>query len=328
MRRVSPIVRTAASIRLWTGFQALRERQMNGAMILVYHGIAKKLRHDELDTYQITQSELRRHIRYLKSFTDVVPLSELLQSRECMFATKQRAAAITFDDALVSQVTLAADVMSELNVPWSIAVPAGLVEQQQPVWTNWVRMMSSFLPADLRPIVGGCSLDMATLANSGAGLINHLMHKVTSEQRDQEVLELQDSVGLDRIRDAIKADGRFLTATWTQLRDVLATRCEILGHGWSHRPHNPLICEKDQVTEIVESRKLIEQELRIAPVCFAYPHGITNDTSAKLLAQSGYEFALSTRASWFTKVDRWNVPRFDGEYSLNVLRRHLTWRRE
>jgi peptidoglycan/xylan/chitin deacetylase (PgdA/CDA1 family) len=327
MRRVSPIVRAAASIRSWTGLQALRERQMNGAMILVYHGVAQRLRHDDLDTYQITQSELRRHVRYLKSFTDVVPVCDLLRSGEESIRTKQRVAAITFDDALLSQVTLAADVMSELQVPWSIAVPAGLVEGQQPVWTNLVRMLVPFLSGDRRPIVGGQLLDSELLVNSGSLLIHHLMHHVTSEQRDQQIQEFQHSVGVDRFQDAISSDGRFRMATWAQLRAVRGAGCNILGHGWSHRPHNSLISEKHRVTEILESRQLIEQRLGIAPDCFAYPHGITSDASAALLAQSGYEFALSTKASWFTTVDRWNVPRFDGEYSLNVLRRHLTWRR-
>ena len=327
MRRASALVRTAALIRSWTGLQAHRERQMHGAMILVYHGVAQTLRDDELDTYQITQSELRRHVRYLKSFADVIPISELLKNADRLFSAKQRVAAITFDDALLSQVTLAADVMSDRNVPWSIAVPAGLVEYQQPVWTNWVRIMIKFLPADQRPLIGGHCLDHTMLQNSGSRLIHHLMHHVTSEQRDQQIQELQDSVGTEKIMEAIRNDGRFLMATWPQLGKVMETQCEILAHGWNHRPHNPLITDSDRVTEIVESRRLIEQKLGVSPAGFAYPHGITSAASASLLAQSGYQFALSTKASWFTAVDHWNVPRFDGEYPLNVLRRHLTRRR-
>ena len=327
MRRVSALVRTAALIRSWTGLQAWRERHMRGALILVYHGVANKLHNDQLDTYQITQAELRRHVRYLKSFVDVIPISELLKNSDSLFAAKQRVAAITFDDALLSQVTLAADVMSDLNVPWSIAVPAGLVQHQQPVWTNWVRMMIGFLPADQRPLIGGHCLDHAMLQNSGSRLIHHLMHHVTSAQRDQQIQELQESIGSEKIMEAIRNDGRFLMATWSQLGKVMNAQCEILAHGWNHRPHNLLITESDRVTEIVESRRLIEQKLGVSPAVFAYPHGITSAASASLLAQSGYQFALSTKASWFTTVDRWNVPRFDGEYSLNVLRRHLTWRR-
>ena len=327
MRRVSSIVRVATFVRSWSGLQAWRERRMRGALILVYHGVAKKLRHDDLDSYVISQAELRRHVRYIKSLTDVIHLRDLLKNPEAGVARKQRIAAITFDDALVSQLTLAADVMTDLKVPWSIAVPAGLVEDQHPVWTNWVRVMARFLPADRRAIAGGQVLDQALLEKSGSSLIHHLMHHVTSEQRDRQIQELQDSVGVNRIRDAIMADGRFVMATWSQLRAVLGTGCEILSHGWSHRPHNSFICESDRVTEIVRSRYLIEQRLGVAPIGFAYPHGITSDTSAALLAKSGYEFALSTRGSWITSLDRWNVPRFDGEYPLHVLRRHLTWPR-
>jgi peptidoglycan/xylan/chitin deacetylase (PgdA/CDA1 family) len=327
MHRVSPVSRAVASLRSWTGLQALRERQLSGGLILVYHGVAEKLRNDELDTYQITQSELRRHVRYLKSFADVIPVSDLLRQGEQILASRQRVAAITFDDALVSQVTLAADVMSELKVAWSIAVSAGLVEDQCPVWTNWVRMMTRFLSADDRPLIGGQSLDHAMLQNSGSRLIHHLMHHVTSAQRDQQIRELQESLGAEKIMEKVRLDGRFLTATWRQLSDVLGAGCEILSHGWSHRPHNSLICENDRVTEILESRMLIKRRLGIAPVVFAYPHGTTNEQSAALMEKSGYEFAVSTKASWFAKVDRWSVPRFDGEYSLNVLRRHLTWRR-
>jgi peptidoglycan/xylan/chitin deacetylase (PgdA/CDA1 family) len=300
---------------------------MSGALILVYHGVTRRLRNDDLDIYQILQSELRRHVRHLKSFTDIIPLRQLLKDPEVTVAKKRRVAAITFDDALVSQLTLAAEVMADLQVPWSIAVPAGLVEEQHPVWTNWVRVMARFLRADLRPIVGGQVLNQALLEKSGSLLIHHLIHHVTSEQRDRQIQELQDSVGVDRIRDEIIADGRFVMATWSQLRSALGSGCEILSHGWSHRPHNSLICENDRVSEIVNSRQLIEQRLGAETIGFAYPHGITSESSAALLAESGYEFAVSTRGSWFTKVDRWNVPRFDGEYSLNVLRRHLTWRR-
>lgn len=327
MRDPSSIVRAVALLRSWTGLQAWRERRMHGALILVYHGVAQKLRHDDLDTYQITQSELRRHVRYLKSFTDVVPLSDLLKNENDVPRTKRRVSAITFDDALVSQATLAAEVMSELQVPWSIAVPAGLVEEQQPVWTNLVRMAVRFLPRDLRPIVGGKVLDLASLEKSGSRLIHRLMHHVTSEQRDQQIHDLLGYAGAERIREAIRDDGRFQTATWPQLRAVLGAGCEILGHGWHHRPHNALLSEIDREWEITKSRQLIEQRLGIAPLGFAYPHGITSDASSMVLAQAGYEYALSTRACWFTKVDRWNVPRFDGEYPLEILRRHLTCHR-
>ncbi len=222
MRISPPIVRTAALLRSLTGLQRLRERKMKGAVIMVYHGVVNQLRNDPLDTYQITRTELAKHVRYLKSFTDVVSLPDLLSSLEENLKSKQRLSAITFDDALESQTSLAAEVMVEMQVPWSIAVPAGLVEKHQTVWTNLLRLIVRFLPCDSRAIVGGKRLDHTMLADCGAGLVSHLMHHVSSHDRDMQMHDLLQSVGPpQRIEEEISADGRFKIASWTKLRQAL-----------------------------------------------------------------------------------------------------------
>jgi peptidoglycan/xylan/chitin deacetylase (PgdA/CDA1 family) len=317
--------RMAAWVRVLSGVQRWHESKVSGCAVIVYHGVSNALRNDALDTYEVTTDLLDQQIRYLKRLAEIVPLSHLLLDTNNVLRHTKRAVSLTFDDALVSQVTHAAEVVSVHKVPWSIAVPTGLVNDFGIVWTNEARLISQNLVNTKEwELECGFKITPKCLERRGKLLVSRLMHDTSSQQRRLIMNELRQRVGESTLLEKIHKEGRFLLASWSQLEEQKRNRCEFLAHGVHHLPHNATLTEEDRKTEIQEAKRMMETHLGVSPVGFAFPHGMPDAKSNALLLESGYRFAMTTRAGWFRcNAQVWEIPRFDGEYSLPIFRRHL-----
>jgi poly-beta-1,6-N-acetyl-D-glucosamine N-deacetylase len=106
----------------------------NQAVILQYHHISSSTPRST----SVTADEFRMHMTFLRDngFT-ILPLPEILNALKAGTTLPDKAAAITFDDAYISVYTAAFPLLRELNWPFTVFIPSGLVGSNPRLYTNW-----------------------------------------------------------------------------------------------------------------------------------------------------------------------------------------------
>jgi peptidoglycan/xylan/chitin deacetylase (PgdA/CDA1 family) len=299
----------------------------------MYHGVVSRDRDRLLDQYAIDVQSFRSHLAFLRQRSEVVPLSRIIECVSSGAPVPRAWVAITLDDALASQVTTAAEALAAQGMPWALAAPAGLIETGRSVWTYEFRFLllecwpepTLPWPSEGRPDLPARSV--TERREAVRAVLPHLF-EIPDDRRAAYLEQLIDRAGRAEFLRRLAEDGRFVLATWAQLRSMRDSGVEVLSHGWHHRPQNPSMRREALVEEIERSRALLGQRLGVSPAGFALPHGARAGATDEMITAAGYKFCLSSRPERVTGVDRLrDVPRFSAEYPLAVLRRNLVQHR-
>lgn len=80
--------------------------------------------------------------------------------------------------------------------------------------------------------------------------------------------------------------------TWEQVKDMQNNGWDIYPHGMTH-PNLSKLSAEQQTSEIVQSRKLIEEKLGTTADVFCYPYGLYNKDTLKIMKQHHYKLAFT-----------------------------------
>jgi glycosyltransferase involved in cell wall biosynthesis len=130
--------------------------------------------------------------------------------------------------------------------------------------------------------------------------------------------------GEQRFCQRLNDDARYRLASWDQLRQIQSHGVELLAHGWHHLPQNTGLSEFEMRQEVDQPRKSMQANLGVSPQGFVFPHGRQIPDSCRIIQDAGYEFGLATQPGRVVGSSAiCQLPRYDGEHSLTILRRHL-----
>lgn len=87
---------------------------------------------------------------------------------------------------------------------------------------------------------------------------------------------------------------------WGQIREMCNNGISFGAHTMTH-PDLTALSEKEAFCEIQKSKGLIEKKLEKKVISFAYPYGLYNNKTIRLLEQCNFEFACSTRSGFNRK---------------------------
>ncbi|WP_281886424.1 polysaccharide deacetylase family protein [Paenibacillus sp. YYML68] len=79
---------------------------------------------------------------------------------------------------------------------------------------------------------------------------------------------------------------------WEQVEEMKKAGWDIQPHGMTH-PRLPELTSEQQKTEILESRRLIEEKLGTTANVFCYPYGEYNKTTLTILKEAGFTYAFT-----------------------------------
>jgi len=318
-------------LRILTGWQARVECAMSGATILAYHSVIDRLRGDGLEEYVVTQQQLDSHIRFFKQRGQILALQELVDLVGKQQPLPNPVYVLTFDDALQCQLTYAKQVLDSHQVPWTLGIPAGLVERGRSVWSYELRYLIRHCWNRSRlPTPKGIPAELASSSfqdrrKATQIIFGQLMNECSVTERLEYVERLIDLVGSKMFFPRFANDPRFRMADWTILRDAANPLLEFASHGWDHVPHQAAVDQSILQKEVFDSRDVIANRLGFSPHTFVFPHGISTSNSDVAVRKAGYRCCLTTRSARVTSnVDLMRMPRFNAEYSLPILRRHLS----
>jgi peptidoglycan/xylan/chitin deacetylase (PgdA/CDA1 family) len=242
-------------VALWHAAGFAARRSASPARILMFHG-----------TPRSQARELERQLRYLARHFQIGKLDEVCEG-------KPGAIALTFDDGLRSNVTVAYPILKKLGIPATFFVCPKLVDERRWLWTHEARARLHRLGVQPDAIeqlmVRVKAMDLDTRA--------------AVERRLEE--ETPDFAPTPEEREAYEL------ASWEELRALDPQVVAIGSHTMTHPILSTLTHEQAQA-EIRDSRAVLERRLGREVELFCYPNGAA-DENILALARSTYRIAVT-----------------------------------
>lgn len=236
-----------------------------------------------------------RQVRFLRRWTNVVPLRSALADLAAGRPLPPRAVAMTFDDGYLDNATFAAPLLHQHRLSATFfLVPEFLAGTADAWWESLSRAVAQANVPSLR--WNGQQYDLATAQTrrAAADALADSLKTVDSRTRANAVEELARRLG----SGGAGAPPR-LFMNWDEA-DALPG----LGHDiGSHTCTHPILSREtaaDQTRELTASREALEARFGRPVDVLAFPNGRRQDYSdgtLELVRAAGYQFAVTTRSA-------------------------------
>ena len=278
---------------------------------LFFHGVARQIRDPRIQINQHSAEALRRIARSLKENFDVLPLAALGDvSRAPDKHTK--AVFLMSDDGYANTLTVAADILEEFKLPWTLFLSTQHIETGEWNPLTLARLFFFYAPAALYSL-GGFDVelggDRTELASQAIAKLRAQPAEQTRAVFDAMRKALMDARLGHLFEDFASED--FLN--WDQAAELARRGVEIGAHAHWHWPMNGAQSVDTLREQAMRPKELITRKLGACRY-FAYPFGNTADVSRearRAVRDAGYEAAFTTLSGTLDGTqDRWLLPRY------------------
>lgn len=248
-------------------------------IILAFHTVAD----DELAVYpaNVMPTAVFRRILGLieRAGRRVVSLQSLIEEPGGI-ADAPATLALTFDDGYRGCLETVAPMLLRREWPASFFVCPGFIDRGEPKWDD--------------------------LLSLGSDTFDKRLLRAPRRQVDAALAALTNETELRR-----RCEAELLS--WEGLRRLHQLGFSVQSHGLGHY-FLPAQSRAQQETELVESKRRLEEELDSPVEHLAYPFGFPgcfDETTKRLARKAGYEAAFTSGDRYATdRADRFEIPRF------------------
>ena len=272
------VCRAPLALAYWTGVAGQALRETMSPRILMWHGLPTR-----------SAAQFERELRFLRRNFDVVPLDTLVDGLVERSARLTGKVALTFDDGLRNNVTVAYPILKRLGLCATFFVCPQLAETRQWLWNHEVRQRLKRLDAAA----------LARLARSlghdgaeGEGLVDWMKKSPLAERRRAEAQVRRATAGFEPTPEE-RED--FDIAGWADLSSLDPDVITIGSHTLTH-PILPSLAPEELEREVGESRMALEDRLQRPVELFAYPNGDQN-AAVRACARRHYRSAVTALPS-------------------------------
>jgi peptidoglycan/xylan/chitin deacetylase (PgdA/CDA1 family) len=274
--------------------------------------------------------QFERHLTVLRERYQVVPLPQLVEELASGIFSSPRQIAITFDDGYQDNHKFVLPILKRFNVRASFFLIAEGIGSTQEFW--WHR---------LERIIRRCSMDSLLFDQTRYPLTTPTDRRNTilflfsalrdlyGEEKERMLAKLSRMAGVE---DGPPNEDNFLMS-WDQVFDMVRAGMHIGSHTCTH-PRLSCLPHPQLVRELAESRRVLEEQLRISVTAIAYPYGHradVPDTIGMVAKSAGYHYGLSTETGINRRgrdpfmLRRLNVSGWDSEeFAFRIAREFLS----
>jgi peptidoglycan/xylan/chitin deacetylase (PgdA/CDA1 family) len=260
------------------------------ARILLFHGTPRR-----------ASGAFERQLRWLKRRFQIVPLRSLISATANGDGGLARKVALTFDDGLRSNLTVAYPILHKLAIPATFFVCPGLVDRAAWLWNHEARQR-------MRRLDAAACRELATEWDAP--------HEVEPFIDWMKTLELARRKRVEaRLREATPGFAptpaereAFDVASWEELRKLDPAVVAIGSHTVTHAIL-PAATPEELEAEVRDSRRLLERGLQRPVELFAYPNGAYN-APVEACVRKHYRAAVTAARGWVLRgADAHRLPR-------------------
>jgi peptidoglycan/xylan/chitin deacetylase (PgdA/CDA1 family) len=308
--KASEILRRAAR---WVPGATLRP--FGRPVALFFHGVAPRIIDPRIEINHHTVEAFRAIATRLKRCFDVLPLDAL----EDVLKRPQRHARTIFlmaDDGYANTLEVAAPILEELRLPWTLFVSTQHIETGD--WNPLIlaRLFLYFAPDGsylLPHFAQAIELDSADQRETIAPRLLQALKNLPADKARETVRAMEQAFSSGQ-RDALRlrfASERFLT--WTEVETLHRRGVEIGAHAHWHWPMNEFQPENYLHDQARLARQAIASRLGNCRY-FAYPFGNLGDVAPGAVVavrNAGYSNAFTTFSGTLDgTLNPWWLPRY------------------
>lgn len=298
----APLLHLAA---LFSGGSALAARRQRAVRIIMLHGVGD-------ESYPLPV--FRAQMRYLARCYHVVPLDQLVALAADPNARPGREVALTFDDGLRNNLTLAYPVLRSLGLPATFYVCPGVIEERAWVWTVEARVRLAWMAPGARAELAG----HLGLETSDVEQVQRWMKTLADEERRRVFAELVEATR--GYRPTAREREQYDVMGWDELGQLDPAVVTVGSHTVSH----PMLTRcgfAEQAREIGESQAWLERRLGRPVRHFCYPDAFHDEAVVRLAAER-YDSAVTDVGLVKPGADLHRLPRIPVAFNLP----YLAWR--
>ncbi len=265
------------AISFRSGLSSVIARYQGCGRILMYHGVAQQ-------SAQSLDEQLRYLIRHFK----VVSLETMLDRLANGSFPLAHEIVLTFDDGLRNNLTVVYPILRELRLPATMFVCPALVESGQWLWNHEMRCRLQTLAL---PDLAEVRMKLLAPGTSVDAIIEWMKTLWLQQRHMAEATIRQATRGFQPTAAQREA---FDIMDWDDLRSLDCNLITVGSHTLSH-PILTTLNGGEIESEILESRRCLEDRLERKVDFFCYPNG-AYDKRAYQLVQKTYRAAVTTES--------------------------------
>jgi peptidoglycan/xylan/chitin deacetylase (PgdA/CDA1 family) len=282
-------------------------------VVLGFHGVAHRILDHRIEVSQHARDAFYAIAKILHAQFQVLPLEALDDVRKNP-DRHSRTVFLSSDDGYANTLTLAADILDEMRLPWSLFVTTHHIETGEPDPLFVARLFFFF-------------------ARAGSYAIPHLASQVVlGEDRAAtaaRTISAMKRLDAGKAREAVAAMARALSApvldelasrfvserflSWDDVAALAKRGVGIGAHAHWHWPMNAAQTDSTIVEQAERSRALVTAHVGSCRY-FAYPFGNVGDVSRaawRAVRDAGYAAAFTTKSATLDAGrNDWLLPRY------------------
>ena len=313
------IIRSINFLKIPDIYMYIRQKITNSyIIILAYHRVYPKK--DNLFVPYISPEEFENQIKYLQKYFKIFSLEKLvnfLKNNKIYNEDYKNIAVITFDDGYKDNYIYAFPILKNNRIPATIFLATNYIGKDELFWWDKVGY-----------IIYNTKKDKINIPNIGEYLFHNdkekrncvfilleKLKKFSNKLKNKYILMLQNICNVT-IPYGL---GRKMVLSWDEVHEMNDNGIYFGAHT---KTHAILTNEnlKETEKEIVDSKKTIEDHLKIKITSFSYPNGSLNNEIVNLIKNNGFDCAVSTNESLINKYsinDLYNLPRIGAPSSFS-----------
>jgi peptidoglycan/xylan/chitin deacetylase (PgdA/CDA1 family) len=312
----------------------LESRFVDGALILLYHGIVDRENAvgPQLDPYglRVSSRHFVEQMEVLQSETRVLSLQELVRALQERCVPRD-SVVVTFDDGYADNLYCAYPVLLRLGIPATVFVAAGPASVVREFWWDELTRLICLSARPLESLSLVIGEQVHTLRGRNGNALLRLVYRRLRPLRDRDRAHV-----LAQLRSSIQMGTSDAPVSRTMSSEEIA---ELAGSGLvqvgGHTVDHSVLANLsplEQRNAISENKDWLEEVTGRPIETFAYPYGLPSDytrESAELVRELGFVCACtgSSGVAW-RGSDLYRLPRlwvrdWDGERFARWLHKWL-----
>lgn len=264
--------------------------------ILMFHRVVpeeKKLRIHNHKSLEISPEHFENLIRFFKHEKYRFISLDELRSFPQHAHLKEKIVVFTFDDGYIDNLTYAYPILKKHSIPFTVYVATNLPDGDAIIW--WYLLEDVIVNNDeVNFKVGDQHLNFRTGTIKEKEIAFNQIRSYLAVADETELPKLVQSL-FTTAPEVIANKTKELSLSWDQVRELSADPLVTIGaHTVNHLPLNSLSQERSTF-EILESKKIIESQIRKGVKHFCYPLGSHGPKEVAILKTTSYSTATTIR---------------------------------
>lgn len=292
--------------------------------VLFWHGIDSKVQND-VEAEIIDVEVFEKQIKYLNKYYEVISIEEF-EKRFLTNSFTNNEVVLTFDDGYANNLYVVEPILNKYNLPYTVFISTEHIAtgQYYPTSVNRIIVKGSGLKKISLPSQNiSFSIETENDINNTVDSISNLLKTLTLKRVREITNDLINNVSKDKWLELQEKYNSVRPMNWDEVIELSNRKNVTIG---SHCKYH-ICCHDNQDLEeierqILESKQIIEDKLKIECNYFAYPNGDFTNSSNAIVRQAGYKmgFSIQKELSINNNNDLTVIPRIGVPQGINTFK--------